>query len=148
MTTVRPGTPEDFGAIVKMARDFWAHTMYDDPFDEGSVEGMAKTCYDHGLLSVLEVDGVQEGFACGLKGGLLANNAVPCGTEVAWWVNPDFRSGSNGIRLLKHLESLAKAQNIKYWNMSCMYSSMPDHVTELYERLGYRKAEIAYTRVL
>lgn len=145
---VRDGNKDDLPAVVEMAREFWQHTMYAEPFDADYVEFMASMAIDHGLLAILELDGVIEGFTAGLKSPLLACADVLSGTEIAWWVNPAARKGRNGIALMQHIEQMAKAQGVKYWNMIVMESCQPEVGAAIYERLGYKKSETSYTRVL
>ena len=145
---IRAGETSDIPAIVEMARQFWQHTQYDDDYQPEAVEGMSQACIDSGLMSVLVVDDKVEGFACGLKGPLLANFDVLAGVEVAWWVNPDHRAGRNGIALLKHIEKAAKDAGLKYWSMIFMQSSMPDAIEQIYIKMGYKKAETTYTKRL
>lgn len=145
---IRAGTVEDFPEIVRMAREFWKHTIFDEPFCADSVEGMAAHCMDQGLFAVLEIKGKAAGFACGIKGGLLANVYVTTGTEVAYWVDPEHRRGRNGIALLKGLEDMAKEHGVKYWSMIFMQSSMPETVEQIYLKMGYNKSETSYTKVL
>ena len=145
---IRAGSEADLPEVVRMAREFWKHTIYNESFCEESVEGMSKMCMEQGLFAILEVDGKAAGFACGIKGGLLANVHVTSGTEMAWWVDPEHRKGRNGIALLKGLEKMAKAQGIKYWNMVFMESSMPDKVEQIYQKMGYNRSEVSYTKVL
>ena len=145
---VRVGQFKDIPAIVLMARDFWKHTIYDDPADPETIQAMASDCIYNRLMVVLEIKGQICGFACGIKGALLGNSNVAIGTEVAWWVNPDHRAGMNGIALLKKLEELAKDHNIKYWNMAFMESSMPKEIAQIYEKMGYIKAETTYSKEL
>lgn len=145
---VRDGNKDDLPAVVEMAREFWQHTMYAEPFDADYVELMASMAIDHGLLAILELDGVIEGFTAGLKAPLLACADVLSGTEIAWWVNPSARKGRNGIALMQHIEQMAKAQGVKYWNMIVMESCQPEVGAAIYERLGYKKSETSYTRIL
>ena len=145
---IRAGTEADYDAIIAMSEEFWQYTIYDEKFCPDTVRGMTALCDEQGLLSVLQVAGQVVGFACGVKGPLLANSEVLSGTEIAWWVDPAHRSGRNGIALLKHIEGLAKKAGIKYWNMAYMQSSMPDTIEAIYERMGYKRTEIIYTRVL
>lgn len=145
---VRDGTIEDVPAAVEMAREFWKHTRYDEPFDPDYVAFMTEMALDHGLLAILEIDGVVEGFVAGLKSPLLASANVLGGTEIAWWVNPSARKGGNGIALMQHIERMAKAQGVKYWNMIVMESCQPEVGAAIYKRLGYEKSETSYTRVL
>lgn len=146
---VRAGTQEDFETIIDMAAEFWGQTVYSaEPFCRDTVRDMVQLGHDTGILSVVEIAGEVVGFACGIKGGLLGNRAIMSGTELAWWVNPEHRNGRNGIRLLQHIEKLAKLAGIKYWNMVFMESSMPATVEQIYIRMGYFRNEVVYTRVL
>lgn len=145
---VRDGGKEDLPAVVEMAREFWSHTMYEEEFEPVYVEAMAALSIEHGLLAILEVDGVIEGFTAGLKTPLLGSSNVLCGTEIAWWVNPSARKGRNGLALMKHIENMARAQGVKYWNMIVMESCQPEVGAAIYERLGYKKSERTYTRIL
>jgi GNAT superfamily N-acetyltransferase len=145
---VRAGDANDIYEIVRMADRFWHHTIYDETFCPNTVSSMAKACIDQRLMSVLEVDGKLVGFACGVVGALLGNASIKSGTEIAWWVEPEHRSGGNGIKLLKHIEELARKTGIKYWNMAYMESSMPEQIKGIYEKLGYKRTEIIYSREL
>lgn len=145
---IRKGTFDDLPAIVEMAREFWNYTIYDDEYCPSTVHEIARQCVEQGLLSVVEIGGDVVGFACGVTGPLLGNASVKCGTEIAWWVNPEHRSGRNGVALLKHIEGLARDAGVKYWNMAYMQSSMPETVEAIYEKMGYTRTEVIYTRVL
>ncbi|MBL4798237.1 MAG: GNAT family N-acetyltransferase [Oleispira sp.] len=145
--SVRRGTEADIPAIVEMSIEFWSHTAFDEPACPESIRDMVELCLSHGLLSVVDIDG-PVGFAAGVMSPLLGNKTATIGTELAWWVNPEHRSGTNGIRLLKHLEGLAKEAGIKYWCMAYMESSMPEKVKCMYEKMGYKKTESAYMRTL
>lgn len=146
--SVRRGEARDIAAIVAMACEFWTHTVYEEEACPESISAMVRLCLEQNLLSVVEINNEIAGFAAGIKGALLGNNKTAVGTELAWWVNPEHRSGSNGIKLLKHIEALAKEAGIKYWVMAYMESSMPETVKCMYEKMGYRKTEISYMREL
>ena len=145
---VRAGLQSDINAIVEMSDEFWAQTIYEEPAIADDVALMAKHCIDSKLMSVLQIGGQVVGFACAVAGPLLANHSVKTATEIAWWVNPDHRSGRNGISLLKHIERLAKEAGVKYFNMAYMESSMPEQIRSIYEKIGYRQTEIIYTKVI
>lgn len=146
---IRSGDERDIPAIESMSREFWKQTIYnDDEYCSATVTLMIRMCIDTSMLSVLEIDGEVVGFACGVIGGLLANASVKTGTELAWWVDEKHRRGRNGIALLKHIEGLAKKAGIKYWNMVYMESSMPESIKAIYEKMGYQRSEVVYTRVL
>lgn len=145
---IRPGNKKDMPSIIRMSEDFWQHTIYDEPFCDESVKNMAEMCIDQRLMAVLEIRDRIVGFACGIKGGLLANSNVTTGTEIAWWVDEKHRGGKNGVSLLVALEGMARHQGIKYWNMIFMQSSMPSVVEGIYIKMGYNRSEVSYTKVL
>lgn len=145
---VRDGNKNDLPAVVEMSKEFWRHTMYQEEFEPEYVEHMASLAIEHGLLAILEVGGVIEGFTAGLKTPLLGSSTILGGCEIAWWVNPAARKGRNGIALMQHIEKMARAQGVKYWNMIVMESCQPEVGAAIYERLGYKKSETTYTRIL
>jgi len=144
---IRVGTAEDLPRILEMSAMFWKETMYKEAFDADHSVGILQMAIDQGLMAVLDIDGVQ-GFVAGIKSPLLASLEALQGTEIAWWVNPEFRSGKNGINLMLFIEELAKDQGIKYWNMISMESSNPDVANGIYDKLGYIKSETSWTKVI
>ena len=145
---IRKATVEDFQKILDLCEDFWCHTQFSEPFERDHTLAMVEMAFDHELLAVLEVSGVVEGFSAAISSYLLGSTKAKMGTELAWWVNPEKRNGGNGVKLLKFMEVLAKEQNIKYWNMVSMQSSMPEVVNEMYEKMGYSHEESVYTKVI
>ena len=145
---IRLGKYEDVASIVAMAGEFWQHTIYDEPLNHDIISRRAESCIDNKLMAVLEIEGKVCGFACGVMGGLLANDDVIAGTELAWWIDADHRQSGYGVELLKFIEELARNAGIKYWNMVYMLSSMPKVVKEIYKSLGYQKTEVVYSKVL
>ena len=145
---IRDCEQKDIPALVEMSRDFWQHTLYkDEEFQDDAVIAMIDQTMKDNLCLVLEIDGNVEGFVCGVKGFLTANFDVLVGTELAWWVNEDFRQTSGGLKLLKAIECQAKSIGIKYWNMAYMNSSMPASIKKIYESMGYKENECLYTKV-
>ena len=144
---IREATEEDFPRILDMCESFWKETQFNVPFDRVHTELMVDMALDHGLLAVLDVDGVV-GFIAGIKGPLLANPDYLAGTELAWWVDPEHRKSKKGVDLMVFIEELARKQNIKYWNMVSMESSNPEVANKIYDRLGYHKSETSWTREL
>jgi len=146
---IREGKINDIPSIVRMAQEFWKHTKYPDaPFCPNMVAGMAEHCIDNNMMAVVEIDGKVCGFCCGIKGPLLASPNYFIGTEIAWWVDEEHRSGRNAIGLLKKMEKLAKEAGCIQWNMVFMYSSMPDFVEGMYEKMGYEPYEKSYGKRL
>lgn len=145
---IRDCEEKDIPSIIEMSREFWVHTIYDEPMQDDAVEAMTRKCIDDNLCLVFDVNGNAEGFICGVKGVLLANFDVMTGTELAWWVNEEHRDSGGGIQLLRSIEKRAKEEGIKYWSMAYMQSSMPESIKKVYDAMGYEINESLYTKVL
>lgn len=145
---IRRGLRCDVPEVVELARHFWRETIYDEPFCVDSVRRMVELAHDQGLLAVLEEEAGVVGFVAGCKGALLGNAAVLTGTELAWWIEPEYRQGRKGIELMQYIERLAHDQGIRYWTMISMESSSPETANRIYQRLGYAKTETSFTKVL
>jgi GNAT superfamily N-acetyltransferase len=146
---IRDCETRDIPSLVAMSKTFWQYTLYkDEEFQEDAVEGMILAAIKDNLCIVYDVEGKAQGFVCGIKGYLMANFDVLVGTELAWWVNQEFRNTSAGLKLLKAIERRAKSLQIKYWNMAYMNSSMPESIKKIYESMGYKENECLYTKVL
>lgn len=146
---IRIGIEEDIPRIVEMLSDMKDASRYiDDEFCHDTCVGVALGCIESSMLSVLEVDGVVQGFAGGIIGTLLFNRDIKSGTELAWWVDPNHRELGSGVELLSHIEGLARVQGVKHWNMVYQTASMPEVVKAIYEKMGYTQNEIVYSRVL
>lgn len=144
---IRAATERDFEQILEMSAKFWIETQFTEPFEPDHTLKMVEMAYDHGLLAVVDIDGLCVGFCAGVKSFILGSTKAMCATELAWWLNPEYRGGKNGVALLQFMEGLVKEQGIKYWTMVSMESSMPEQVGRMYEKLGYVRSETCYTKV-
>ena len=146
---IRSGTIEDAPRITEMLRDMKSDSRYtEDEFCEDTVLDVIKLCISHNLLSVLVVDDIVQGFAGGIEGTMLFNRNIKTGTELSWWVDYDHRNEGNGIELLTHIEGLARDKGITHWSMVYQLASMPEVVGYIYEKMGYTKNEVVYSRKL
>ena len=145
---IRAGETRDIEYILGMACEFWEHTAYSEPACSDTIRDMIELCINEHLMSVIDLDGELIGFAAGITGPLLGNRSALTGTELAWWVDTNHRKGSNGVKLLKHIEAAAKAAGVKYWTMAYMESSMPETIKCLYEKMGYTQIEVVYQKTL
>jgi len=142
---IRKAVESDFEPILDLCEEFWKHTQFSEPFERDHTIKFVEMAYEHGLLAVLELDGIN-GFVAGIKSYLLGSTQALTGTELAWWVNPEYRKGRRGIELMRFIEKLAKNEGIKYWNMASMQSSSPETANRIYTRLGYKLSESLYTK--
>ena len=144
---IRLATEGDFDGILENCAEFWNETMFDEHFDANHCLTMVELAHSHGLLAVLDCGHIA-GFSAGIMSPSMGSPLAIVGTELAWWIKPDYRRGRNGIALLNFMEQLAREKGVKYWTMAAMMSSMPEIVCSMYEKMGYHKSEICYTKVL
>ncbi len=130
-----------------MSRQFWTETHYDDEFDAEHVGRMVEVSHQCQCLRVLEIDDQVQGFVAGIAMPLLGNARVVQVTELAYWINPDWR-GRFGVQLMQALEDAARAVGAKYLNMIAMESSSPELAIQIYERMGYERIETTYCKQL
>ena len=146
---IRQALEKDINDIVRMSKSFWGSTIYnEEEFKENDVYEMAKKSIEDDLCLVYENEDGVKGFVCGILGCLLANFDVKAGTELAWWVDKEYRNTGAGLKLLNAIEEKAKSLGIKYWNMVYMESSMPKQIKGIYESMGYIRNENLYTKRL
>ena len=145
---IRDAIEADFEIILDMSEEFWQETQFSEPLERDHTLLMVKMALDHGLLAVLEVDGLVQGFCAGIKSFSIGTTSCLVGTELAWWINPEHRKGRKGLDLMFYMEQLAEDQGIKYWSMASMETSSPSTANKIYERFGYVKSETLYTKIL
>ena len=142
---IREARPSDFDKILDLSSVFWESTIYDEDFDRDHTLKMVELSHSHELLAVLDIDGVV-GFCSAIMAPILGSPKAYGATELAWYVMPEHRGGKSGIQLMMFMEDLAKKAGVKYFTMVAMHSSM--EVGSIYERMGYKKNETCYTKVI
>lgn len=88
-------------------------------------------------------------------GGILGGLFYPCSMtgqlealEGFWYVEPDYRGGTGGIKLLKAFEEEGKARGCARVKMVHLSSLNPELVANIYERMGYHKLQVNYSKEL
>ena len=146
---IKDASQSDIPKIIELARKFHAVSGYENiEFDEETVENILITSIDQGLCPIGVVDGKIVGFLAGLAYPAILNANVMVGTEIAWWVEPEFRGKKIAIQLLLRAEENARAKGLYCWSMMCLEKLNADGLENIYERLGYEKAEPTYLRIL
>lgn len=146
---IKDASQSDIPKIIELARKFHAVSGYENiEFDEETVENILITSIDQGLCPIGVVDGKIVGFLAGLAYPAILNANVMVGTEIAWWVEPEFRGKKIAIQLLLRAEENARAKGLYCWSMMCLEKLNADGLENIYERLGYEKAERTYLRIL
>ena len=67
-------------------------------------------------------------------------------SELAWYVEPEFRGTSTAIKLMKMYEAEALERGCTEIGMVCLESINPETTGKIYEKLGYNKHETHYIK--
>ena len=146
---IKDASQSDIPKIIELARKFHAVSGYENiEFDEETVENLLSASIEQGLCPIGVVDDKIVGFLAGLSYPAILNANVMVGTEIAWWVEPEFRGKKIAIQLLLRAEENARAKGLYCWSMMCLEKLNADGLENIYERLGYEKAERTYLRIL
>ena len=143
---VRSATVGDIDRLVAMGRRFITETPYGALLtpNEATMRQAAEVAVRHGVTLVAEVGGVAVGMLIAFpiqdpySGEWLLD-------EVAWWVEPEYRRGTLGPRMLRVLEQIARDRGIRSVKM---IAPVGTDVGRYYERHGYRAVETTYLKRL
>jgi GNAT superfamily N-acetyltransferase len=147
---IRKATAQDIPACVEMGRLFHAESGVADlvPFDADSVRGVMEKLVDggDGVLLVAELEGQLIGMTSGIAYPHYFNQAKKAAQELFWWVLPEKRGGTAGVRLLTALEHWAKDVGASTLTMICLPIDSP--AESIYARTGYRPIERSFMKGL
>lgn len=146
---VRNATEADVGAIIRMARKFYATTSYAkfSPISAVAVAGLAEAMMSTGTMLLAEHDGKVVGMAGLMIVPFYFNPEVRTAHEVVWWVDPEAQGAGAGKALLAAVEPACRAAGATAVQMIHLENS-PPQAAALYERAGYRYSESCYTKEL
>lgn len=147
---IRVGNENDIERCIDLSENFYQTTAYIKhiPLDRNSCRAYFELSISDDMLIVAEKDGVVQGFALVVKAPFPMNANYFVGAELAWWIEPEHRNGTAGLRLLKRAEEQAKKAGVKFLTMVSMQASMPEKIHKLYTSSGYRHEESTYLKVI
>ena len=141
---IRPAAEGDGGAILRMSTRIMRETVIGEwmALDVLRFSALVEWCLVHGIGFVAEVDEQVVGFAAAapveheLSGEKVLN-------VIALWIDPEFRFGRNGTRLIESMEAWALTNNVPIVKLMTPVGS---RAGELLERQGYEPVEVTYLR--
>ena len=144
---IREAVLEDIDRLIELGMSFWAGSEY------GGIITVSPKALRQTLEQTIESpDSVwlvaeKDGQLIGMIG--LACTAHPfsgerVALELAWWVEPEHRSGGVGIKLLKCSEEWAKRQSA----IALMMVAPNEEIERLYVKLGYGLVERTFQKNL
>lgn len=143
---LRSATYNDAQVIERMALRFLEETEYSQVItpDLERLETAIATVLERGLVLVAEVHGTVVGMAAAMRSEH-PFSGDPIVVEIAWWVEPEWRHGTLGVRLLAMLEECALATGAK---ALLMIAPAMSRVGAHYARRGYVEVETTWQKVL
>lgn len=144
---IRKATLADVPVIVAMSARFYPTTHYADwcEMDEASVAELASMLINDHVFLVAEADGRLIGMVGVFVAPFLFNRNRNFASEVVWWVAPEARGGRAAYALLSAIEEPCREFGADRIQMVHMPNS-PPQAAALYERAGYSRSEISYTK--
>lgn len=142
---IRVATEADLPAIVYMGEKFHAFSADPVPYNRQSAEITARSLMTVGFIMIAEHGADVVGMIGVAVIPLFFNFDAKLAQELMWWVDKDARGSGAAIRLIRAAETEAKARGATRLIMARLANS-PEHVHQLYDRLGYRAAESMHVK--
>ena len=144
---IRIATVEDAALLTAMGRDFLQYSEYRNlSVTDDEITTSIAGIIGNGMSFVAEQDDQIVGFILGIIGPMWFVPRVRVAVELAWWVDPAYRTTSAGIRLLKAFEDHARNLNVQYIAMSDLVVQGDTPVARLLGRMGYSVTERMHTK--
>jgi RimJ/RimL family protein N-acetyltransferase len=148
MATVRLGRESDYAALFPLGQDFADFSPFGGTADPATLRKVFDASSDSGLLIVADVDSTVAGALVGMSVTQWYDPNMRIAVELAWWLSPEHRHGSLGLRLVRAFEAQAKSTGHKFCTMMTLNTPDAARLGALYERSGYRLTETAYMKAL
>jgi len=147
---IRAGQAIDLESCLDMAERFYEVAGYNEdiPIDRDSCRTFMNVSIQQGLLFVADTGKQIVGFIVGIASPSIVNKDYLSGAELAWWVEPEHRKGTTGIKLVKAVEKSAKELGVRMWSMMSLEAQDPEKIEKLYFAMGYKRTERTYVRIL
>lgn len=137
-----------------MARKFYDHSPYVGvvDYDESKISDVLVTMFDNPTeriaILVVNDEGQSVGMLCGMVSEILFSRER-IATELAWWMDPEYRANRIGIELINAFEYWArhKAQ-CKFVQLSTIETEQVERISKFYKRKGYDLFERGFVKVI
>lgn len=139
----------DIPAVMDMGRHFLSASPYSElEFSEDATRAYLFSCLTNPeeRICILSMDGSVP------VGALLANTSYApfssdkVATELAWWVEPEYRKSRRGLDLKEAYEFWAMKMGAKKIGMALLKTEHGPGLHKLFLRGGYKEAETAYVK--
>jgi len=147
VSKIRAATPDDVFDILILAKEFSKEAPSSHKWNKEKTEQFILSALQNTNMTifVIDVGGEIEGALVGLLSELYMSHTVQA-TELAWFVSKDYRGKPASIRLMKAFEKWAKESGANQVGMGDIEGI--SSLENLYNRLGYERAETVYLKEL
>jgi len=139
---------DELDLISPICASFLANEASMVGFDEDHFLEACPPLMDSGALHFL-ITLSDEGDVKGIIGFMIYTNLFctkKYGSEIGWYVSPEFRGGRDALRLLDAFEGFTKDQGCDEIIMVHLKDATPEKLRNLYLRRGYKETETNYLK--
>lgn len=140
---IRRAFASDIPVLCRMA-DRFVDEAYGHGVDHAAFGAMIEHLMEDGCVFMAEKDGEPIGAAAMMRAPKWFNPAIVIAMELFWWVEPEHRNGTAGMRLLNAMEEWAAQNHLQ--PAMCVVGLKTDHIKHLYKRRGYREIEACFLK--
>jgi len=143
---IRLANQNDMKSLLRMSELFFDASGYSEitTFNKSDSKDLLNKLIELGTL-LTDGDHAMIGF---VMFPMFMNNSTIMSQELFWWVDEEKRGSKIGVELLKQAEKISKESGATVMNMLSLEDLNGEKVSELYRRLGYKRKEQSYMRVL
>ena len=143
---IRAAITDDLPNLLRMSESFFNASGYEDitTFDNSDSKELLIKLIDLGTI-ITDGKSAMLGFVIF---PMFMNKSTIMSQELFWWVDEDARGTSTGIKLLKMAEQISKDSGATVMNMLSLEDLDGEKVNKMYSKLGYKRKEQSYMRVL
>lgn len=146
MADIRFATEADVPDVVRMGRNMWAEskTHQHSSYSDAKAERLARACTGTPLTGPPSdkclLIACVEGVVVGMLGGYCTEDFFghdKIAGDFVFYVSPEKRGGTLGVRLLKAFEAWATQAGARWMRPGVSTGNEVDRIVGLYEHLGY-----------
>jgi GNAT superfamily N-acetyltransferase len=151
VVTIKRIRLEDIPAVVEFGKTFYYQTpwaYHGINYDDQHVNNVLTYLDTDGIMQMAVDEDKIVGFLLAIAGPFPFNPAYTISTELAFYVDPKYRNGRVGIKLIKQAEFVARQKGIRFFNMISISGVGLKDPGKLYEKMGLNKTETVYMKEL
>ena len=147
---IKEATFDDVVKLVVYGERFWQQTQYFKDgiaYDPDTILAMTNTLIDEGVvLYADDAEGNVVALMLVIVSPFPMNAHYLAACEWVFYVDPDYRRGGLGAKLIQAAEDLLKEREVKYFTMVSLTTVTPEAAHQVYKSLGFNHSETNFTK--